>query len=228
MNDELEKNGNNEAVEVKKEAMTLSCRQCGEEFLFTVAEQEFYREKGFSTPRRCKKCRNTAKNQPERVQEPVYCAGCGAELGEDITVYCPTCVENNRLEVEITTKKMREELEEASARLKVLESENAGLNQELEHEKTLVGELEENLTAISKKLENANNLHASLSEWFKPVMADVEAKLDKRLESLEQGQTRINERMMQLAEKIHEMREKTSLVDIIKQTFKSKQNKQPV
>jgi hypothetical protein len=230
MNEELEKTGKNEAVEVKDEAMTLSCRQCGKEFMFTVAEQEFYREKGFSTPRRCKECRTTAKNHTEHEQVPVQvnCARCGTELGKEDSVYCPTCIENTRLEVEITTKKMREELEETCASLKALESEKAELNNELEREKTLVGELEENIGVLSKKLENVNNLHTSLSDWFRPVLADLEEKLGKRLESLELGQTRINERMLQLAEKIHEMREKTTLMDIIKQSFKTKQNKQPV
>ena len=90
-----------------------------------------------------------------------------------------------------------------------------------------MGELEENISVLSKKLENVNNLHTSLSEWFRPVMAEMEAELNKRLESLETGQTRINERMLQLAERIHEMSEKTTLLDIIKQTFKTKQNKQP-
>jgi hypothetical protein len=232
MNEELERTGKNEAIEVQEEAMTLSCRQCGRDFLFTVAEQEFYREKGFNTPRRCKECRTNGKVQiepePQRQPQHLNCARCGTELGEESSVYCPTCIENTRLEVEITTKKMQDELKETCARLKEIESENTELNNELEREKTLVSELEANISVISKKLENANKLHASLSEWFKPVLADVEAKLDKRLESLELGQTRINERMLQLAEKIHEMREKTTLMDIIKQSFRTKQNKQPV
>lgn len=226
MNEDLEKTGRNESIEVKDEAITLNCRQCGREFLFTVAEQEFYRQKGFNTPRRCKECRTTVKNHTE--PEPMNCARCGTELGEESSVYCHTCLENTRLEVEITTKKMQEELEDTCARLKQMESENAGLNEELEREKTSIGELEEKISVLTKKLENISNLHNSLSEWFRPILADVEAELGKRLESLELGQTRINERMLQLAEKIHEMREKTTLFDIIKQTFKTKQNKQPV
>jgi hypothetical protein len=225
MNENLENTGKNQATEVINEAITLNCRQCGKEFLFTVAEQEFYREKGFNTPRRCKECRTAVKNQPE--PEHMNCARCGTELGEG-SVYCHTCLENTRLEVEITTKKIQEELEDTCAKLKMLESENVGLQEELECEKTVIGELEENISVLSEKLENVSNLHTSLSEWFRPVLADVEAKLGKRLENLELGQSRINERMLQLAEKIHEMREKTTLLDIIKQSFKTKQNKQPV
>jgi hypothetical protein len=228
MNEDLEKNGKGQTLEVKDEAITLSCRQCGKEFLFSVAEQEFYRQKGFNTPRRCKECRTTVRNQPEPEHELMNCARCGTELGEESSVFCHTCLENTRLEVEITTKKMQEELEETFAKLKILETENAGLNEELERGKTIVSELEENIGVLTKKLENVSNLHTSLSEWFRPVLAEVEKELGKRLESLELGQTRINERMLQLAEKIHEMREKTTLMDIIKQSFKTKQNKQPV
>jgi CxxC-x17-CxxC domain-containing protein len=40
----------------------LVCADCGAEFPFTVGEQEFYAQKGFtSAPRRCKNCRSAAK-----------------------------------------------------------------------------------------------------------------------------------------------------------------------
>ena len=37
--------------------MKLTCRSCGKDFLFTVAEQEFYRLKEFKLPCHCKECR---------------------------------------------------------------------------------------------------------------------------------------------------------------------------
>lgn len=41
---------------------TITCKDCGAEFVFTVAEQEFYNEKGFENePVRCKECRNAKK-----------------------------------------------------------------------------------------------------------------------------------------------------------------------
>jgi CxxC-x17-CxxC domain-containing protein len=41
---------------------TLTCADCGVQFAFTVAEQEFFAEKGFTnSPRRCKTCRSEAK-----------------------------------------------------------------------------------------------------------------------------------------------------------------------
>ena len=37
---------------------TLTCRDCGAEFVFTTGEQEFYKEKGFTNePTRCVACR---------------------------------------------------------------------------------------------------------------------------------------------------------------------------
>ena len=38
--------------------MKIKCQDCKKEFIFTVAEQHFYEEKGFIPPKRCKACRN--------------------------------------------------------------------------------------------------------------------------------------------------------------------------
>lgn len=43
---------------------TLTCKECGTEFAFTVGEQEFYAERGFTNePQRCKECRDKRKNE---------------------------------------------------------------------------------------------------------------------------------------------------------------------
>ena len=40
---------------------TLTCKECGKEFIFTAGEQEFYAEKGFENePARCRDCRDSA------------------------------------------------------------------------------------------------------------------------------------------------------------------------
>ncbi len=45
----------------------IVCKDCGVEFEFTVAEQEFYKEKGFENkPVRCKQCRMAKKNRNNR------------------------------------------------------------------------------------------------------------------------------------------------------------------
>ncbi|MGE5329159.1 MAG: zinc-ribbon domain-containing protein [Deltaproteobacteria bacterium] len=46
------------------EDKTLVCKDCGSEFVFTVGEQEFYKEKGFDNePQRCPDCRKARKTQ---------------------------------------------------------------------------------------------------------------------------------------------------------------------
>ncbi|WP_244833081.1 zinc-ribbon domain-containing protein [Clostridium sp. BJN0001] len=46
------------------EDKTLVCKDCGKEFVFTVGEQEFYKEKGFENdPVRCPECRKKRKAQ---------------------------------------------------------------------------------------------------------------------------------------------------------------------
>ena len=41
---------------------TLTCRDCGKEFVFTAGEQEFYAEKGFEhEPTRCPESRTAYK-----------------------------------------------------------------------------------------------------------------------------------------------------------------------
>ena len=44
--------------------ITLTCRDCGSEFVFTAGEQEFYAQKGFDNqPTRCQNCRRQRKSQ---------------------------------------------------------------------------------------------------------------------------------------------------------------------
>jgi CxxC-x17-CxxC domain-containing protein len=42
---------------------TITCRDCGQEFVFTAGEQAFYAEKDYTPPQRCSSCRAARKNQ---------------------------------------------------------------------------------------------------------------------------------------------------------------------
>lgn len=89
---------------------TLVCKDCGNEFIFTVGEQEFYAEKGFQNdPARCKECRNAKKGQRDsgssrrpREMFDAVCAECGKETQVpfkprmDKPVYCSDCFSNHR------------------------------------------------------------------------------------------------------------------------------------
>jgi CxxC-x17-CxxC domain-containing protein len=39
----------------------LACADCGQEFVFTASEQDFYAQRGFTEPRRCPSCRASRK-----------------------------------------------------------------------------------------------------------------------------------------------------------------------
>lgn len=42
----------------------IKCKSCETEFIFNAGEQEFYKDKGFKEPVRCKECR--AERRRER------------------------------------------------------------------------------------------------------------------------------------------------------------------
>ena len=87
------------------EDKTLVCKECGNEFVFTAGEQEFYAEKGFQNePQRCKTCRDARKkaSTAPTVWHTAVCANCGGEARlkfeptDDRPVYCSACFEQFR------------------------------------------------------------------------------------------------------------------------------------
>ena len=89
------------------EDKTLVCKECGNEFVFTAGEQEFYAERGFQNePQRCKSCRDTRKNAARGPREyfTAVCAACGGEAKvpfepkSDRPVYCSECFAKMRAE----------------------------------------------------------------------------------------------------------------------------------
>jgi CxxC-x17-CxxC domain-containing protein len=99
---------------------TLTCRDCRNEFVFTVGEQEFYAEKGFTNePSRCPDCRRAAKSARsggsdfrsgggggygggERTMHAAVCDACGKETQVPFVptsgkpVYCSDCFRSQR------------------------------------------------------------------------------------------------------------------------------------
>src|SRR5258706_1810632 len=91
------------------EDKTIKCVDCGEEFLFTVGEQEFYREHGSPNFRaRCRGCREARKTSRSdrtashggagaREMHKAVCANCGTETLVPFAptagrpVYCRDC-----------------------------------------------------------------------------------------------------------------------------------------
>lgn len=87
------------------EDKTIVCRDCGQEFIFTAGEQEFFAEKGFTNePQRCKACRDAHKrdnysrrNSGTRQLYDAVCAECGKDCKVPFEprsgrpVYCSDC-----------------------------------------------------------------------------------------------------------------------------------------
>jgi len=40
---------------------TINCRECKQDFTFTEGEQDFYAQRDFAEPKRCKPCRDARK-----------------------------------------------------------------------------------------------------------------------------------------------------------------------
>ena len=71
------------------EDQQLICGDCGQAFTFTAEDQEFFRERGYSAPKRCKACRQAKKNEQSgggggshrssTQSTVVTCSGCGQQ-----------------------------------------------------------------------------------------------------------------------------------------------------
>jgi CxxC-x17-CxxC domain-containing protein len=90
---------------------TLTCRDCGQAFIFTTGEQEFFASRGFTNdPSRCPECRAERKRNQgdggrfgggyerrEREMFPAVCSQCGKDTMVpfqprlDRPVYCSDC-----------------------------------------------------------------------------------------------------------------------------------------
>ncbi len=98
------------------EDKTIQCADCGKDFTFSTAEQEQFRQKGYTNqPKRCPDCRqarreqqnrtgsyssggyNSSYSQAPRQMYPAVCADCGKstmvpfEPRQGKPVYCSDC-----------------------------------------------------------------------------------------------------------------------------------------
>ncbi len=88
--------------------LQLTCSDCGQEFSFSSEDQAFFQERGYSTPKRCKTCRQAKKNEQggggggsyrggEAQSTTVTCSACGKQTTVpfaprgDRPVYCQDC-----------------------------------------------------------------------------------------------------------------------------------------
>ena len=193
--------------------INLTCCQCGSQFIFTKAEQEFYELKGFAAPRRCKECRSTKQNE---IHHPV-CSQCKTELEKGAAIYCSACLARAHRELERKTKQSQNAASAAHAKLLASESQKAELAELLRQKEHLMAELEQKVNRLSQDLDKAYQFHTALLP-LQPALTAIE----ERLEALEQDQNKINERMLLIVQRMHEMHEayqNTSLMEIVKRSL---------
>ena len=101
---------------------SLTCADCGQEFVFTASEQQFYADRQFTEPRRCPSCRaarKAARNEGggyasgggygsggyDRAPREMFsatCSNCGREAQVPFQptngkpVYCSDCFKSQR------------------------------------------------------------------------------------------------------------------------------------
>jgi chromosome segregation ATPase len=196
----------------------LTCRQCGREFVFTKGEQDFYQQKDLNLPGRCPECRSAKRIQRERL----ICSQCKTELAKEASIYCTACLASVHLESELEIKQGQKVTDEAQSKLQNSEAREAELAQSLSQKEHLVAELEKKVRSIGQELETMNQelervhqFHSDL-QWIHPSLDGIQAQL----EALEHGQNKINQRMLQLVEKIHEVNQNTGILEIIKRSFR--------
>jgi predicted ATPase len=121
----------------------LVCRQCGKEFHFTGAEQEFYTQKGWTEPGHCPQCRSARR---KREDMHLICSGCSILLEKEEPVYCSKCVENLKLEAELMHQGQLETIKEFEGKLENL------------------GEMEQRLASVTMELEKIQQANIELKD----------------------------------------------------------------
>ena len=81
----------------------ITCKDCGNEFVFTEGEQAFYLEKGFTNdPVRCPECRKKRRQKNRKKLYDAVCTKCGAQTQvpfkpkPDREILCKACFDAQR------------------------------------------------------------------------------------------------------------------------------------
>jgi CxxC-x17-CxxC domain-containing protein len=96
---------------------TIVCVDCGMEFTFSAADQEFHAARGYQDPKRCPSCRQARRSErgggggyggggygarAPRTMYDAVCSQCGAQTQvpfqprQDRPVYCDECFAKQR------------------------------------------------------------------------------------------------------------------------------------
>ena len=196
---------------VKEAGIQLTCRQCGNEFILTKAEQEFYELKGFNLPSHCKECRSSKQ---ARVQ-PLVCSQCGTELDKGKSVYCANCLQTAHFELERESKQVKMAISAARSKLEASESKKAELAELLRQKEQELAELERKVESLTEDIDEAQQFYAA-SGWLQPVLNDI----GKRLEELEHAQLDITQKVLRTIRAMQERYDNLGVVDVIKRNLR--------
>ncbi len=196
---------------LKEADIQLKCRQCGNGFILTKAEQEFYELKGFNLPSRCKGCR--VSNQV-KVQ-PLACSQCGTELGKGASIYCINCLQTAHFELEKENKQAKMAMSAARSKLEASEAKKADLAELLRQREQQLVELEQKVESLTEDIDEAQQFYAA-SGWLQPVLTDI----GKRLEELERAQVDITQKVLRTIKTMQERYDNLGVVDVIKRNIR--------
>ncbi|TSC92286.1 MAG: hypothetical protein CEN91_499 [Candidatus Berkelbacteria bacterium Licking1014_85] len=82
------------------EDKTLTCADCNGEFAWTANEQQFYADRNYTQPKRCKDCRDKFKQKlrDTQVKTEITCRECGKKdtvpfevKGDPNSLLCADC-----------------------------------------------------------------------------------------------------------------------------------------
>jgi DNA repair exonuclease SbcCD ATPase subunit len=221
--------------------VTITCSQCGKDFMFSEDEQEFYRIKGFTTPHRCKPCRSNS-----RQHNTLTCSHCGNKLSPSDSLTCIACLTAVQLSSDLKVKEIQNILEQTNAKLAVLESEKSTLlsdaNERVslaqaeskrlseeassrmaasESEKNEIQELlrrrEQTIVELEWRL-NETNLELEKAGKYRTTLEGLEPSLvglNEKLVSLERNQNNLIQALLQLADKLEE-RHRNPVLDMLR------------
>jgi Probable zinc-ribbon domain len=208
--------------------LTITCKQCGKDFIFSEDEKDFYKARGFSTPQRCKSCRSKQR-QSTRV-----CAQCGNSFVEGAPVYCAACLINQKLEpirVEFASQmdsrlsapviENQKLLDEARNRAVIAEAAESKTSELLQQKAGELAELKMRLNLANSELEKAVKYCASL-EKLAPALEYLKGKINV----LENNQNTMAELLLQLSKKA-QVASKNSLRETLRGFFRTPDSPAP-
>lgn len=202
--------------------LTITCKQCGEDFIFSEDEQTFYKTRGFSTPQRCKNCRSKQR-QSTRV-----CAECGNSFVEGAPVYCAACLINQKLEptrIEFVSQPdsklsapaidNQKLLDEALNRAVLAEAAESKASELLRQKAGEVAELRVCLNLANSEMETSVQYHTSLEKLIFAL-----ENLQKKINVVENNQKTMMELLLELSKKTN-VASKNSLLETLRGLFRT-------